>query len=286
MPPRKLESQIAINEPIKLLEVVNPEDEPVQGPIMHSRWRQVLENYTSRKLTHQTDIMAAVAGLDIRFKQSGNTGDDTYVQGLRKNDLVQGLLWYVVQPQSLTKRELAQKTGIDGPSWSWVSVMGKFVTYPFSFARTRSLFSADIKLRIGKPCIDLTIRCPDDSVSYVQPMPMKLEVLGYVKAAKICNCKVKRVCELYATSDSSSRRLGTMISNTQADLVEDREVWVLSMWDSMQVYGRNGIGLVLVPCSAGSDSEDSNDTYCRVGLADTLDLQQFDDSKLRTIFLA
>jgi hypothetical protein len=52
----------------------------------------------------------------------------------------------------------------------------------------------------------------------------------------------------------------------------------------MQVYSRDGIGLVLVPGS--SDVSGSGATFTRIGLANTLDLSHFDDCEIREIFLS
>lgn len=64
---------------------------------------------------------------------------------------------------------------------------------------------------------------------------------------------------------------------------ERGEVWILCMWDYMQVFNRNGLGLVLMPGSMAPGSESECELYVRIGLADTLDLQHFDACKLQRI---
>jgi hypothetical protein len=47
--PRKLEGQKAVDEAIKLFEVGAPDDSMPHD--LHTRWSQIMESYTSRKLT-------------------------------------------------------------------------------------------------------------------------------------------------------------------------------------------------------------------------------------------
>ncbi|KAI0850671.1 heterokaryon incompatibility protein-domain-containing protein [Daldinia vernicosa] len=53
-------------------------------------WLTIIENYSSRQLTKPTDTLPALSGLAKEFHQA--TGD-TYVAGLWKMDIIQGLTW-------------------------------------------------------------------------------------------------------------------------------------------------------------------------------------------------
>lgn len=116
LPPRKLEGQDATDEAIKLFEIEKAGQFQLND--LYTRWRRVLKNYTSRKLTYQTDILAALAGIATKLSNSMQADGDMYIQGLWKNDLGRGLLWFVVDPQPLKKSDLAKLTNVNGPSWS------------------------------------------------------------------------------------------------------------------------------------------------------------------------
>lgn len=287
LPPRKLEGQEAMDEAIKLFETGESDDFMLND--LHTRWRRILENYTSRKLTYQTDILAALAGVASKLSELMEPSKDRYVQGLWENDLAQGLLWLVVYPQHLKKSDLARIMNVNGPSWSWTSVMGRRVEYPLTLYRPRPVLAPNNKLRLSKSSREPTISCLHRSTSYIDPMPETLEMSGYLRKAKMQKCKDDSTCDLAGIDNTVSVRLGTLRCDTQADLEEDREVWILSMWDYMQVYSRNGLGLVLVPdINEDFDINEGygpGDTFTRIGLADTLDLEHFDDCPLRRIFL-
>lgn len=53
-------------------------------------WLKIIENYSSRQLTKPTDALPALSGLAREFHRA--TGD-SYIAGLWKMDLVQGLSW-------------------------------------------------------------------------------------------------------------------------------------------------------------------------------------------------
>ncbi|KAF1997632.1 hypothetical protein P154DRAFT_622339 [Amniculicola lignicola CBS 123094] len=80
--------------------------------IAHS-WSKWIENYSRRRLTVQSDKMAALTGL-VKFTQAINNDDPLF--GLWKRDLMPGLLWernYKVRGQPR----------IEGfPTWSWMSM--------------------------------------------------------------------------------------------------------------------------------------------------------------------
>ena len=85
-----------------------------------SKWYDMLERYTRRQLSYQTDKLPAISGLAGAFEAT--TRITKYAAGLCEEDLLERLLWCVSPPN----RYSYQKEGTGGkyqyPSWSWASV--------------------------------------------------------------------------------------------------------------------------------------------------------------------
>jgi hypothetical protein len=77
-------------------------------------WWTIVEEYSRRQLTRQSDKLPALAGLTEFFKI--RTGD-TPLAGLWKENILFGLLWHVCRPVTLSPVDAI-------PSWSWASVRG------------------------------------------------------------------------------------------------------------------------------------------------------------------
>ncbi|UQC82144.1 HET domain-containing protein [Colletotrichum lupini] len=78
---------------------------------LYERWKDLIIEYTRRKLTVSNDKFSALSGLARTFSPAL---EDEYVAGLWKNDLVRGMLWNTVMQPSKPKAWRA-------PSWSWAS---------------------------------------------------------------------------------------------------------------------------------------------------------------------
>ena len=78
-------------------------------------WFQIISKYTQRKLTYQSDIFAAIAGVASVLQDFLG---DRYLAGLFEGDLLRGLLWRLENPS------LAASTSSSQPSWSWASATG------------------------------------------------------------------------------------------------------------------------------------------------------------------
>jgi hypothetical protein len=87
-----------------------------------AQWHSLVFHYAQRYLSYPGDRLPAVSGIARlvagRLKQS-------YVAGLWSEDLVVGLIWRVVHPDSSLALNHSRFTG---PSWSWTSV-NKFMIY-------------------------------------------------------------------------------------------------------------------------------------------------------------
>jgi hypothetical protein len=92
-------------------------------------WRAIVEEYTNRSLTKQTDKLSAVSGLAkaISNIMCDNDGEaDTYLAGLWKKEFLSDLAWRVVSSETERNKEKAYTA----PSWSWASVESS-VRYDF-----------------------------------------------------------------------------------------------------------------------------------------------------------
>ncbi|KAM0431385.1 hypothetical protein ACHAPT_005362 [Fusarium lateritium] len=81
-------------------------------------WFEVVERYTKRSLTKQTDILPAVSGIARYFsKEIG----DKYHAGLFESHGVIGLIWKI---QDGSKDKRTRHHEYLAPSWSWASIKG------------------------------------------------------------------------------------------------------------------------------------------------------------------
>lgn len=95
---------------------------------VHQKWYDVVEQYSSRKLTFEGDKLFAIAGLVSQISKQ-LPDSDWYIFGLFENDLCHGLLW--------TTRRNPRAPGpstrnLSMPSWSWASYPG-----PVSYSHVR-----------------------------------------------------------------------------------------------------------------------------------------------------
>ncbi|KAF2188595.1 HET-domain-containing protein [Zopfia rhizophila CBS 207.26] len=109
------------------------EDFTSHGPaFQRDHWYGLVEDYSSRYLTNETDKLPALAGLASKFSEEQNPGN--YLAGIWSDHLPSALLWRTVplysrnrdQPISplaafLPRRPQAYRA----PSWSWTSIDGE-----------------------------------------------------------------------------------------------------------------------------------------------------------------
>jgi hypothetical protein len=57
------------------------------------QWKLVVEKYTERHLTFESDRLVAIAGLARRFYSEAALPQDAYIAGLCKPQLLTNLLW-------------------------------------------------------------------------------------------------------------------------------------------------------------------------------------------------
>ncbi|KAI0324986.1 HET-domain-containing protein [Cubamyces sp. BRFM 1775] len=79
---------------------------------IYKRWREIVEDYTRRKLSNPSDRLVAISGLAEIFAPTLGPG---YLAGLWRHTLLSDLLWYCGSRCNL------KPTVYCGPSWSWAS---------------------------------------------------------------------------------------------------------------------------------------------------------------------
>lgn len=120
-----------------------PEGNTIEGDIVissiegfdgscHSVWASLVENYSKRLLTQQTDRLVAILGmtktfhslLSIRFpgNTSSSSPKDKYLAGLWSDGFSAQLLWRVVKSRQSSGFSSNKSMPYVAPSWSWASV--------------------------------------------------------------------------------------------------------------------------------------------------------------------
>ncbi|QPC77711.1 hypothetical protein HYE68_008463 [Fusarium pseudograminearum] len=80
-------------------------------------WHGLLQEYTSRDLTFESDRLVAFAGIAALYQSFVKLPPGSYLAGLWRQVLLQDLLWYVLDGRKVLPPQLYR-----GPSWSWASV--------------------------------------------------------------------------------------------------------------------------------------------------------------------
>lgn len=82
-------------------------------------WAAIIENYSNRDLTQPGDKLSAISGLASFVLTQAGLGAESYLAGLWREDLVEGLLWYVS-----SARPSRSSAPYIAPTWSWASITG------------------------------------------------------------------------------------------------------------------------------------------------------------------
>ncbi|MCJ1355344.1 MAG: hypothetical protein MMC33_005335 [Icmadophila ericetorum] len=96
---------------------------------LQNRWYELVENYKSRLLTKDMDMLPALSGIASEF---GKLIQQEYLAGLWNIDLANGLLWHARDSY------LEQPSTYRAPSWSWAALNGP-ITYDLT---SREIVSA------------------------------------------------------------------------------------------------------------------------------------------------
>jgi len=103
--------------------IYNPNDEmgPSDNENFLFAWHHIAENFSRRSLTNQTDKLPALAGIATTI---GRISGMTYMGGIWKEKLLQGLRWEVDRKHSASAEEIKRygRPTWFAPTWSWASV--------------------------------------------------------------------------------------------------------------------------------------------------------------------
>ncbi|KAH8807418.1 heterokaryon incompatibility protein-domain-containing protein [Xylogone sp. PMI_703] len=89
---------------------------------IHDVWRPIVRNYSSTKLTRDSDKLVAIYGVAMKIKE---IFDCQYAAGLFSRDMESQLTWHVLN-HNTTCRPKEQVA----PSWSWAAVVGEVDPLP------------------------------------------------------------------------------------------------------------------------------------------------------------
>jgi hypothetical protein len=111
-------------------------------------WLHIVENYSRRKLTRDSDKLHALAGLAKRAQPSPA---DVYLAGLWKNSLASQLLWEPAFRRDVdSEYHAGMKTPQQSraPSWTWAALGGPV---QFAYRRPRDLQTDNLAIRVLQP---------------------------------------------------------------------------------------------------------------------------------------
>jgi len=131
----------------------------------HFSWLLLVELYSRRQLTMETDKLVAIAGMAIEIKKL--TGDD-FLAGLWKRYLWKELLWCVKTEDTIVMGRILhftppgppsrRLTSLNLPTWSWASVSG-WIRYADN--EFEKLSDHDVRVEI----IDVKLEHPEKQFS-------------------------------------------------------------------------------------------------------------------------
>jgi hypothetical protein len=141
-------------------------------------WFEVIERYTKRSLTRQSDVLPAISGIARHF--CAKTGDK-YHAGLLESHGVTGLIWSIQGEWNNEKNKSSRPEEYLAPSWSWASVKGSAVWY-WTLKRTEDPEPVDHSFTPEILEIS-TVPASSDSFSHVKGGVVKMKGLLVLAAA-------------------------------------------------------------------------------------------------------
>ena len=141
-----------------------------------AKWKELVEDYSTRKLSLKEDKLRAITGLADAIKSIQQ--DDVYLSGIWKRDFGTELLWNVVPKQEdwvfVDKAWPTPPVFIGIPSWSWAAHDGAIV-----FDRPESNETSVISAHITKAnSLCLTLSGISFKVPFLEAESVSVEVGG------------------------------------------------------------------------------------------------------------
>jgi hypothetical protein len=128
----------ALNSAYALAVKSTPPHADVFAALPHM-WKGIVEEFTSRQLTHHGDKMSALSAIASCV---GSIAKDEYIVGLWRKDLLPQLLWRVAKPEMASRP--VDNAQASHPTWSWSSIDGQVLMWPFHFERIDKLAIAEV----------------------------------------------------------------------------------------------------------------------------------------------
>jgi hypothetical protein len=136
----------------------------------YERWYSIVQQFTRRSLTRDTDTLPALAGLASVFQRITK---DVYCAGLWKKDIIRGLLWDrlpIWSSDGATRWDNTKPSEYLAPSWSWAGVLGRQANLPIW--RAKDVLSSKSGVSVAE-------------VIEVSTVPKGPDKFGQVKSGKI-----------------------------------------------------------------------------------------------------
>jgi hypothetical protein len=111
----------------------------------YDKWYEITEQFTSRSLTKDTDVLPALSGLAQAFQPILN---DVYLAGHWKKEIMATLTWSrnAIRPfDHSTRFDLKKPSAYLAPSWSWASVLGNHYAMSSTWKVRDALASSTLK---------------------------------------------------------------------------------------------------------------------------------------------
>ncbi|TQB73162.1 hypothetical protein MPDQ_006079 [Monascus purpureus] len=220
--------------PLSMLSYNQDSDMPpgIQIRDVERVWGELLSDYGDRDLTNAEDKLIALAGITEEFHR---VFEGRYLAGLWERNLPQELVWAIANPQPPMREYTA-------PSWSWASVKGKVMTFPWMTARDFEVLECQVDLA--------TEQLPFGAVTGGY-----LKVKGVLKEAKFDIIDQFLLPLLLPKKDQDECvEIGTVLLDALPDEILDgsitaqsrirKRIWCLQVtW----AVGPGSVGMALVP---------------------------------------
>ncbi|KAK0737805.1 hypothetical protein B0T18DRAFT_394218 [Schizothecium vesticola] len=135
----------------------------VLGSASIDTWKQIIENYSRRRLTEPLDKFLAVSSIAAHFSDLLSS---QYLAGLFKTEFARQLFWKAKLPSNLTRPGVWRS-----PSWSFMSIDGDI---DFSVTQRR-----DVEPKAGQ-ITDFKITLEDDNLPFGKLRAGWIKIRGYL----------------------------------------------------------------------------------------------------------
>ena len=218
-------------------------------------WYDLVEMYTARRLTRQSDRLRAIAGLAVPFKE---VLQEDYVAGLWTHDLHYGLNWRL---EGGTLHDQDAKALF--PSWSWASSSGP-VCFGEPHTNAESEEKSALKLR------SVTGRSPNDP--YGATSQTHLHLTGRVRRTSL---RQEEPLSLFASDDIKGTETHTAANGAVGTYFDDSSIprhgehfWTLQLCKIEPTAGPSiPMSYRVIVMEAVEDRKEGKARFRRIGAA-------------------